>query len=86
MRHTVLRVGGNRPCNVHQVRHHRRSGRFGAGAGVWLDATAEPWSAHYRRESWLISELLPAVELEFEIDGSRRGVFGHSMGGHGALT
>ena len=59
---------------------------FGAGAGFYLDATQAPWSGHWCMESYLLKELLPAVTAEFKLDGRRLGLFGHSMGGHGALT
>ncbi|SFZ76605.1 S-formylglutathione hydrolase [Chitinimonas taiwanensis] len=59
---------------------------FGVGAGFYLDATAAPWSSHYRMESWLMQELLDRVCTELPILSSRLGIFGHSMGGHGALT
>jgi S-formylglutathione hydrolase len=59
---------------------------FGVGAGFYLDATQAPWSGHWRMESYLLDELLPAVTAEFELDDESLGLFGHSMGGHGALT
>jgi S-formylglutathione hydrolase len=59
---------------------------FGIGAGFYLDATEAPWSAHWRMESWIVHELLPFVGKHFAIDDQRLGIFGHSMGGHGALT
>ena len=59
---------------------------FGVGAGFYLDATREPWARHWRMESYLMNELLPLAVGAFSIDASRIGVFGHSMGGHGALT
>lgn len=59
---------------------------FGVGAGFYLDATRDPWAGHWRMESYLLRELLPAVVSEFTLDGTRQGLFGHSMGGHGALT
>ncbi|MEM7123414.1 MAG: S-formylglutathione hydrolase [Pseudomonadota bacterium] len=59
---------------------------FGTGAGFYLDATAEPWSRHYRMESYIVKELPGVVEGNFPADGARRSVFGHSMGGHGALS
>ena len=59
---------------------------FGVGAGFYLDATQQPWVAHWRMESWLIKELLPLVTAQLPVDAQRMGVFGHSMGGHGALT
>ncbi|WP_457389393.1 S-formylglutathione hydrolase [Roseateles sp. P5_E1] len=57
---------------------------FGVGAGFYLDATREPWAKHWRMESWLMRELLPLVQRETGL--ARVGLFGHSMGGHGALT
>ncbi|MES2912410.1 MAG: S-formylglutathione hydrolase, partial [Pseudomonadota bacterium] len=59
---------------------------FGVGAGFYLDATEAPWSKHYRMESYITTELLPLVASILPIDNSRIGIFGHSMGGHGALT
>ncbi|KAL9103560.1 MAG: hypothetical protein Q9163_001398 [Psora crenata] len=62
---------------------------FGTGAGFYLDATKEPWSqAGYRMYSYITDELPRTVfeAFEQEIDSSRVSIFGHSMGGHGALT
>ena len=59
---------------------------FGVGAGFYLDATQAPWSGHWRMESYLLKELLPAVVAEFKLNAEQQGLFGHSMGGHGALT
>lgn len=59
---------------------------FGVGAGFYLDATQAPWAPHWRMESWLMKELLPLVTTQLPVDAQRIGVFGHSMGGHGALT
>jgi S-formylglutathione hydrolase len=59
---------------------------FGVGAGFYLDATQSPWAARWRMESYLMAELLPAATAEFGLDAERQGLFGHSMGGHGALT
>jgi S-formylglutathione hydrolase len=59
---------------------------FGVGAGFYLDATETPWAKHWRMESWLIQELLPLVGAHLPLDLQRLGIFGHSMGGHGALT
>ena len=57
----------------------------GVGAGFYLDATEAPWSKHYRMDSY-ITELHALVVAEFNADAARIGVFGHSMGGHGALV
>jgi S-formylglutathione hydrolase len=59
---------------------------FGVGAGFYLDATQAPWSQNYRMESWLTAELLPLLIGALPLDAGRIGIFGHSMGGHGALT
>jgi S-formylglutathione hydrolase len=59
---------------------------FGVGAGFYLDATREPWSRHWRMESYLLNELLPQVWQNAPVQRQRTGIFGHSMGGHGALT
>lgn len=59
---------------------------FGEAAGFYLDATQVPWSARFNMQRYLLAELLPAVAAHFPVDMQRCGVFGHSMGGHGALT
>jgi S-formylglutathione hydrolase len=59
---------------------------FGIAAGFYLDATEEPWSRHYRMYSYVTRELAQVVEKGFPVDPKRQGIFGHSMGGHGALT
>jgi len=59
---------------------------FGVGAGFYLDATETPWSRHYQMYSYVACELPAIVEDAFGVDTHRRGIFGHSMGGHGALT
>lgn len=59
---------------------------LGQGAGFYVDATVAPWAAHFRMESYITGDLLDAVDGAFPTDPARRGVFGHSMGGHGALT
>ena len=59
---------------------------FGVGAGFYLDATQAPWSRHYRMESYLTGELLSLLTGTLPLNASRIGIFGHSMGGHGALT
>ncbi len=59
---------------------------FGTGAGFYLDATAEPWAAHYHMYSYLTAELPALIAAEFPARAGAAGIFGHSMGGHGALT
>lgn len=59
---------------------------FGTGAGFYLDAEAEPWRRNYRMYSYVTRELPALVEANFPVEAGRRGIFGHSMGGHGALV
>jgi S-formylglutathione hydrolase len=59
---------------------------FGTAAGFYLDATAMPWAAHWRMESYIARELRELVMQRFAARADRVGIFGHSMGGHGALT
>ena len=58
---------------------------LGKGAGFYVDATEAPWSSHYRMQTYVASELPALVEASFPAD-DRRGISGHSMGGHGALV
>ena len=59
---------------------------LGAGAGFYIDATVEPWSGHYKMYSYVTQELPSIIESTFPALPDSRGIFGHSMGGHGALT
>lgn len=60
---------------------------FGQGAGFYVDATEEPWRANFRMKSYVEDELPALVAAEFPVaDLTRQSIFGHSMGGHGALT
>lgn len=59
---------------------------FGLGAGFYLDATEAPWKATYRMDTYVTRELPALVEEHFPIAPGVRGIFGHSMGGHGALA
>ena len=59
---------------------------FGQGAGFYLDATQAPWSASYGMHSYVTRDLRAVVEQHFPIAKDARSIFGHSMGGHGALS
>src|SRR5215213_3592684 len=59
---------------------------FGVGAGFYVDSTQEPWARHYKMYSYVTLELPQLVDAHFPTDTRRQGIFGHSMGGHGALT
>ena len=59
---------------------------FGSGAGFYVDATQEPYSTHYNMYSYVVDELPKLISEQFNVDTNRQSIFGHSMGGHGALT
>ena len=59
---------------------------FGVGAGFYLDATQMPWAGHWCMESYLLQDLIAPAAQHFGLNSQRLGLFGHSMGGHGALT
>ena len=59
---------------------------FGSGAGFYVDATEPPWSRNYRMYTYVTEELPALIAANFPADRDRQGIFGHSMGGHGALT
>jgi S-formylglutathione hydrolase len=59
---------------------------FGLGAGFYVDATQAPWSASYRMFSYVTKELPEVLAARFPADAARQSIFGHSMGGHGALV
>ncbi len=59
---------------------------FGLGAGFYVNATEEPFAAHYRMWDYVAHELPALIEDHFPADPARMGITGHSMGGHGALT
>ena len=59
---------------------------FGVAAGFYLNATQAPWSAHWQMETYVTQELHALVAHHLPVDIERAGLFGHSMGGHGALT
>ena len=58
---------------------------LGQGAGFYLNATQAPWAPHFRMEDYVVNELPALVEQHFPAT-EKRAIFGHSMGGHGALT
>ena len=60
--------------------------KMGKGAGMYLDATESPWATHYRMYSYVTEELPALIGEHFRADMDRQGIFGHSMGGHGAMT
>ncbi len=59
---------------------------FGTGAGFYVDATRAPWATSYRMYSYVTKELPTVINASFPARAGATGIFGHSMGGHGALT
>ena len=58
---------------------------LGKGAGFYVNATQQPWAAHYRMDDYIVEELPALIEANFPVSEARS-IFGHSMGGHGALA
>lgn len=59
---------------------------MGLGAGFYLNATEQPWAAHYRMYDYIVEELPTLLAANLPVDPARASISGHSMGGHGALT
>ncbi|WP_410473076.1 S-formylglutathione hydrolase [Faucicola mancuniensis] len=57
---------------------------LGQGAGFYVNATQEPWATHFQMYDYIVDELPDLIEKNFPTN-DKRGIFGHSMGGHGAL-
>ncbi|PRD34417.1 UNVERIFIED_CONTAM: Esd [Trichonephila clavipes] len=84
-KHGIIVVGPDtspRNCNIEG---EKDSYDFGTGAGFYVDATEEKWKTNYRMYSYVTKELPTIINSEFPTNG-KCGIFGHSMGGHGALT
>ncbi len=85
-RHGVIIVAPDTSPRGADVPDEPDNWQFGSGAGFYLDATQAPYARHYRMYSYIVEELTALIAAEFPADMSRQGIFGHSMGGHGALT
>ena len=59
---------------------------LGQAAGFYLDATEPPWNKHFNMYTYITKDLLEIIGNNFPVDTDKTGIFGHSMGGHGALT
>lgn len=84
--HGVMLVAPDTSPRGAGVAGEQESWDLGVGAGFYLDATQEPWQQHYRMESYLIQELRHLILQSFPARADKVGLFGHSMGGHGALV
>jgi len=85
-RHGIMLVAPDTSPRGAGIAGEADSWDFGVGAGFYLDATEAPWSAHYKMYSYVVRELRELVLAQFPARAERVGIFGHSMGGHGALT
>src|SRR5690606_3338070 len=59
---------------------------LGLGAGFYVNATRQPWASHYRMYDYVVEELPALISQHLPVDTSRQSIFGHSMGGHGAMV
>ncbi|HUQ11734.1 MAG TPA: S-formylglutathione hydrolase [Steroidobacteraceae bacterium] len=84
-RHGLMLVAPDTSPRV-QLPGDRESWDFGIAAGFYLEATEAPWSRHYHMYRYVVDELPGIIAANFQADTARSGIFGHSMGGHGALT
>lgn len=85
-RHGIMLVAPDTSPRGSDVPDDKDAWDFGVAAGFYLDATQEPWSKYYKMESYIVDELVSLVRSQFPVDAEKIGIFGHSMGGHGALT
>lgn len=84
-RHGVIVVAPDTSPRGPDIPDEPDNWQFGCGAGFYLDATEPPYAAHYRMSSYVADELPALIAANFPADMARQGIFGHSMGGHGAL-
>ena len=71
-----------RGCNIEG---EEDSWDFGTGAGFYVDATEDKWKNNYRMYSYVTKELPAIIKANFPAEEGKQSIFGHSMGGHGAL-
>ncbi|KAI1717842.1 putative esterase domain-containing protein [Ditylenchus destructor] len=84
--HGVIVVNPDTSPRGVKVEGDDESWDLGVSAGHYLDATEPKWAKHYRMYSYFVEEFVPLIFNQFPVDQAKVGIFGHSMGGHGALT
>jgi S-formylglutathione hydrolase len=84
--HGLMLVAPDTSPRGDQVPDEEGAWDFGKGAGFYVDATESPWNQHYRMYSYVVDELPALIHHNFAVQPDRAGIFGHSMGGHGALV
>ena len=85
-RHGVIFVAPDTSPRGSGVPDERNNWQFGQGAGFYVDATQPPYATNYRMWSYVTEELPALLAQHFPADMRRQSIFGHSMGGHGALV
>ena len=85
-RHGIAIVCPDTSPRGSEIPDEKDNWKFGCGAGFYLDATQEPFAKNYRMATYLWEELPSLLAAQFPLDMTRQGIFGHSMGGHGAIT
>lgn len=68
------------------IKGENESFDLGLGAGFYVNATEQPWASHYQMYSFVAEELPRLIDEEFPTIPEAKGIFGHSMGGHGAIV
>ena len=59
--------------------------KLGCGASFYLNATQDPWSKNYKMYDYITKDLPNLISNNFQFSKSKVGIFGHSMGGGGAI-
>jgi S-formylglutathione hydrolase len=81
----MLVVPDTSPRNT-GIAQENDDGDLGTGAGFYVDATEVPWRSHYQMYTYVVRELPALIADNFSVKSEKQGIFGHSMGGHGALV
>jgi len=81
----MLVVPDTSPRNT-EIEGENEDWDFGSGASFYVDATLAPWKANYQMYSYIVKELPAIITDNFPVRADKQGIFGHSMGGHGALV
>lgn len=84
--HGILLVAPDTSPRGAGIEGEDESWDLGTGAGFYVNATQPKWEQHYRMYEYVSEELPALVNERLPVQADREGIFGHSMGGHGALV
>ncbi|HAK61048.1 MAG TPA: S-formylglutathione hydrolase [Nitrospiraceae bacterium] len=84
--HGILLVSTDTSPKEGNVPGQDSSWDLGLGAGFYVDAIKSPWAPFYSMFSYVTKELPELICNNFNVRPDRQGIFGHSMGGHGAIV